>query len=76
MLPLVLREVPFRLRSRLEESDSRSAELESCLTSNDAVVAPVPIICKARIGCATVELVSELIKPKKKRQGAHLVAYA
>lgn len=69
MLPLVLREVPFRLRSRLEESDSRSAELESCLASNDAVAAPVPIICKACIGCATVELVSELIKQQKKKKG-------
>ena len=68
MLPLVLREVPFRLRSRLEESDSRSAELESCLASNDAVAAPVPIKCKACIGCATVELVSELIKQKKKKK--------
>jgi hypothetical protein len=65
-VPLELREIAFRLRSRLEESDSRSAELESCLASSNAVAAPVPIICKACIGCATVELVSELIKQQKK----------
>ena len=62
MPPLELREVAFRLRSRPKESDARSAEWEDCLTSSNAAAAPVPIICKACIGCAIVASLSEFIK--------------
>jgi hypothetical protein len=53
--PLVLRDVAFRLRSRLDESASCSADLNGCLTSSDVAIAAASLTWKGWfrwIGCA------------------------